>query len=109
MLTISILAFTIYSAVIVRCAYFCAIGGKFREDDRTEVAFLFAASLILMAGFGALWLMEPWKLINNSLASSIIVGHSVFMGAYVFHRVGSLINGRDRRQRRERREYRAHS
>ena len=109
MLTISILAFLMYSMVIARSVWFCMNGGRFREDDRTEVAFLMASAVILLLGHVALCLMEPWKMINNSLASSIIVGHSIFMGAYIFHRIGSLIDGRDRRQIRERRERRAHS
>ncbi len=108
MLTISILAFIMYSFVIGRSFWFCLNGGRFREDDRTEVAFLMMSAIILMIGHIALWVMEPWKMINNSLASSIIVGHSIFMGAYIFHRIGSLIDGRDRRQIRERRERRAH-
>jgi len=104
MLIVSIIAFLAYALVVARCGLFLAVGGRFRQDDRTEVAFLLASTFVLMLGHLQLWYSEPWKLVNNSEGSALVVGHSVFIAGYIFHRVGSLMEGRDRRVRDRRRQ-----
>ncbi len=107
MLLISIAAVLAYGLVIARCVWFAANGNRFRQDDRTEVMFIVTASTLYVLAHMALWLMEPWKLINNSMASALVVGHTIFCGAYFFRRIGALVDGRDRRQL-QRRVKRAH-
>jgi len=97
MFIVSIIALMAYSLVIGRCAVFLTLGGRFRQDDHAEIAFLMVSTVLLMLGHIQLWYAEPWKVINNSDASALVVGHSVFIAGYIFHRVGSLIVGRDRR------------
>lgn len=107
MLLISIAAVIAYALVLGRATWFCVVGTQYRQDDRTEVAFLMAASLIFMLGHVMLWFTEPWKLVNNSVARSIFAGFTVFKAAYYFRRVGALLDGRDHRHV-ERRIRRAH-
>ncbi|WP_288463979.1 hypothetical protein [uncultured Pseudomonas sp.] len=107
MLLIAIAAVFAYSLVIARCIWFAVNGNRFRQDDRTEVMFIVTASTLYVLAHLALWLMEPWKLANNSPASSLIVAHTIFCGAYFFRRIGALVDGRDRRQI-QRRVRRAH-
>nr|WP_288355063.1 hypothetical protein [uncultured Pseudomonas sp.] len=97
MFIVSIIALMAYSLVIARCVVFLSLGGRFRQDDHAEIAFLMVSTVLLMLGHIQLWYAEPWKVINNSDASALVVGHSVFIAGYIFHRVGSLIVGRDRR------------
>lgn len=104
MLIVSIIAFIAYTLVVARCGLFLFVGGRFRQDDRTEVGFLLASTVLLMLGHLQLWFAEPWKMVNNSDGSALVVGHSVFIAAYIFHRVGSLMDGRDRRVRDRRRQ-----
>lgn len=105
MLLISISAVVTYGLVIARCIWFAAMGNRFRQDDRTEVMFIVTASTLYVLAHLSLWLMEPWKLVNNSMASSLVVAHTIFCGAYFFRRIGALVDGRDRRQPRARRAH----
>ena len=97
MFIVSIIALVAYALVIARCAVFLSLGGRFRQDDHAEIAFLMVSTVLLMLGHIQLWYAEPWKMVNNSDGSALVVGHSVFIAGYIFHRVGSLIVGRDRR------------
>lgn len=97
MLMISVAAFIAYGLVIARCVLFALCGNKFRQDDRTEVAFILSGCVIYMIGHIALWVYEPWKVINNSYGSAIVIGFTIFNASYYFHRIGALMDGRDRR------------
>lgn len=107
MLMISIAAVVAYSLVIARCVWFASNGDRFRQDDRTEVMFIVTASTLYVLAHLYLWLAEPWKLVNNSMASALVVAHTIFCAAYFFRRIGALVDGRDRRQG-QRRMRRAH-
>ena len=108
MLLISIAAVLAYGLVIGRCVWFASNGNRFRQDDRTEVMFIVTASTLYVLAHLYLWLTEPWKLVNNSMASSLVVAHTIFCGAYFSRRIGALVDGRDRRQA-QRRVKRAHA
>lgn len=97
MLLISIAAVLAYALVIARCIWFAANGDRFRQDDRTEVAFIIAASCLYMFGHIAVWAYEPWKFVTNSGGAAIIIGFTLFTAAYFWHRIGALMIGRDRR------------
>lgn len=97
MLMISVAAALAYGLVIGRCLLFAINGERFRQDDRAEAAFIFTGSLIYVFGHVAVWVYEPWKLINNTGGAAIIVGFTLFTAAYFWHRIGSLMIGRDRR------------
>lgn len=87
-----------HALVIARAAAFCLHARRFRIDDRVEVGFVMAASVVMLLGFIALCILEPWRLEGNSLAATLIVGQSLFATSYVYHRIDSIHRGRQRRQ-----------
>lgn len=98
MMAISVMAFMAYALVLARCIHFSlwdAPAG--RQDDRTEVAFMLAASSIYMIAQVGVWVLEPESAVDNTSSYALLVGFTIFVAAYFHHRVGCLIIGRNRR------------
>lgn len=98
MMAISMMAFLAYALVLARCIHFSlwdAPSG--RQDDRTEVAFMLAASAIYMLAQVGVWVLEPQSAVDNTSSHALIVAFTIFVAAYFHHRVGCLIIGRNRR------------
>lgn len=98
MLVISILAMLAYVAVIGRCLWFCRISHRQRSDDRAEVARMASIEMIMFLSMAALLVTEPWRLESNNLITSLFMGHTIVISAYFFHRIDSMIRGRERRE-----------
>lgn len=106
MLYVSILAVLGYAVAVGRCIWFCATARDVRVDDRVEVIHTMVGCTIMAIGYVALWVLEPWRLNNTSLASAIVGGQALFFASYVYHRVDSIIRGRNRRLGDRRRDVR---
>lgn len=103
MLIVSLLTNLAYALVFARGALFAIVTTRRRQADNCEVAFMMTASLLYIICFICIWVFEPWKLMNNSPASTMFVGLTIFNAAYFFRRIEALTIGRERR-RDERRE-----
>lgn len=116
MFILSMVAFAMCGLVLAKGVLFCAHGNQFREDDRAEVGMIMAGSFVFVIVHLSLWVLEPWKVTNNSLSSSGVMAFCVYTSGYFYHRLRSLMDGRDRRNRprgkdrrqAERRAYEAH-
>lgn len=107
MLIVSIAAMLAYGFVIARCAVFAIATTGQRQADNAEVGYLLMNAILYVSAYGLLWLLEPHKLIANSVPSIMFVMFTIVTAAYFYRRIGALIDGRNRR-RTERRERDAH-
>lgn len=98
MIVISIVAFIATLAVIVRSLLFCRISHRQRRDDRAEVARMAAISVVQALGILGVWVIEPWRLDSMSIISSLFMSQTIVVEAYFFHRIDSMIVGRERRE-----------
>lgn len=107
MFILSMVAFVMCALVLTKGIWFCAHGNQFREDDRAEVGIILAGCVTFIVVHLSLWVLEPWKVTNNSLSSSGVMAFCVYTSGYFYHRLRCMMDGRERR-RGERRAYEAH-
>lgn len=96
MLPISVAAAIVWAVVFARVVSFFRDHTSCREDDKTIVAGIGAASVLAILAQVLVWVEQPGQIIRTGYAMSLFIGFNLMMAVFMLALVNQYIKSKAR-------------